>query len=71
MDGGLTPQERAAELLTFYKNYRFYIAEMDCRNMAANEVKEILSVLEEFQPVTNDKCNYYREVMSELQIVKR
>ena len=63
----MTPHERAKELLSFYRNYRFYIAEMDCKNMAMNEVKEILSALEEFQPMTNDKCHFYYEVLSELQ----
>lgn len=40
---------------------------MDCKNMAMNEVKEILSALEEFQPMTNDKRHFYYEVLSELQ----
>jgi hypothetical protein len=40
-----TPKEKADELVGYYINYRFYIAEMDCRSMAMRMAQEVLDTL--------------------------
>ena len=58
-----SPKEKADELLSFYKNYRFYIADMDCRNMAINQVNHILSLF-----ITDcEDTRYYQEVKKEIE----
>jgi hypothetical protein len=64
----MTAKEKADELLSFYKNYRFYIADMDCRNMAINQVKSILSVLYEYHYDSQSGAHeFYTEVKQELE----
>ena len=64
----MTSKEKANELLSFYKNYRFYIADMDCRNMAINQVKSILSVLYEYHyDSASGAYEFYEDVMKELK----
>ena len=64
----MTAKEKADELLSFYKNYRFYIADMDCRNMAINQVKSILSALYEYHyDSASGAYEFYEDVMKELK----
>jgi len=64
----MTAKEKADELLSFYKNYRFYIASMDCRNMAINQVKSILSALYEYHYDSQSGAyEFYEEVKQELE----
>jgi hypothetical protein len=64
----MTEKEKAEELMSFYKNYRFYIAEMDCRNMAINAVKQILAVLYEYHYDSQSGAHeFYQNVLLELQ----
>ena len=57
----------AEDLLNFYRNYRFHIPEIDCRIMALNEVKHILSVLHDSQ---SDAYKYWKEVEKELELTR-
>jgi hypothetical protein len=65
-----TPKEKADELVGYFRNYRFYIAEMDCRSMAMRMAQEVLDTLYlHFYDSQNGAYEFWLEVKNE--IIKR